>query len=120
MKAKNVIAMILAGVSSVSLLAGCGASKTAESSTASSAAQTEAQSSAADTTAAESSGTGRGVTRKKVLKTQQIKQTLKLERHWLFITLPAEIQSVSQRQRPKQQEQICFKLCRWNHTPVTI
>lgn len=55
MKAKNVIAMILAGVSSVSLLAGCGASKTAESSTASSAAQTEAQSSAADTTAAESS-----------------------------------------------------------------
>ncbi len=55
MKAKNVIAMILAGVSSVSLLAGCGASETAESSTASSAAQTEAQSSAADTTAAESS-----------------------------------------------------------------
>lgn len=55
MKAKNVITMILAGVSSVSLLAGCGASKTAQSSTASSAAQTEAQSSAAETTAAESS-----------------------------------------------------------------
>ena len=48
MKAKNVITMILAGVSSVSLLAGCGASKTAQSSTASSAAQTEAQSSAAE------------------------------------------------------------------------
>lgn len=55
MKAKNVIAMILAGVSSVSLLAGCGASKTTESSAASSAAQTETQSSTADTTAAESS-----------------------------------------------------------------
>ena len=55
MKVKNVIAMILAGVSSVSLLAGCGASKTAESSAASSAAQTETQSSTADTTAAESS-----------------------------------------------------------------
>ena len=55
MKAKNLITMVLAGAFSVSLLAGCGASKTAESSTASSAAQTEAQSSAADTTAAESS-----------------------------------------------------------------
>ena len=55
MKAKNLITMVLAGAFSVSLLAGCGASKTTESSTASSAAQTEAQSSAADTTAAESS-----------------------------------------------------------------
>ena len=55
MKAKNVIAMILAGAFSVSLLAGCGASKTTESSAASSAAQTETQSSTADTTAAESS-----------------------------------------------------------------
>lgn len=55
MKAKNLITMVLAGVSSVSLLAGCGASKTTESSAASSAAQTEAQGSAADTTAAESS-----------------------------------------------------------------
>ncbi len=56
MKVKNVITMILAGVSSVSLLAGCGASKTTESSTASSAAQTEAAaSSQADNTEAESS-----------------------------------------------------------------
>ena len=55
MKAKNLITMILAGVFSVSLLVGCGASKTAESSAASSAAQTETQSSTADTTAAESS-----------------------------------------------------------------
>lgn len=56
MKAKNVIAMILAGVSSVSLLTGCGTSKTAESSTASSTTQTEAAaSSQADNTKAESS-----------------------------------------------------------------
>ena len=55
MKAKNLITMVLAGVFSVSLLAGCGASKTTESSAASSAAQTETQSSTADTTAAESS-----------------------------------------------------------------
>lgn len=55
MKAKNLITMVLAGAFSVSLLAGCGASKTTESSAASSAAQTEAQSSAADTTEAESS-----------------------------------------------------------------
>ena len=56
MKAKNLITMVLAGAFSVSLLAGCGASKTTESSAASSAAQTETQSSTADTTAAESSG----------------------------------------------------------------
>lgn len=55
MKAKNLITMVLAGAFSVSLLAGCGASKTTESSAASSAAQTETQSSTADTTAAESS-----------------------------------------------------------------
>ena len=57
MKAKNVITVILAGVSSVSLLAGCGTSKTTESSIASSVAQTESQSSAAETeiAAAESS-----------------------------------------------------------------
>ena len=55
MKAKNLITMVLAGAFSVSLLAGCGASKTTESSAASSAAQTESQSSTADTTAAESS-----------------------------------------------------------------
>ena len=55
MKAKNLITMVLAGAFSVSLLAGCGASKTTESSAASSAAQTETQSSIADTTAAESS-----------------------------------------------------------------
>lgn len=55
MKAKNLITMVLAGTFSVSLLAGCGASKTTESSVASSAAQTETQSSTADTTAAESS-----------------------------------------------------------------
>ena len=55
MKAKNLITMVLAGAFSVSLLAGCGASKTTERSAASSAAQTETQSSTADTTAAESS-----------------------------------------------------------------
>lgn len=55
MKAKNLMTMVLAGTFSVSLLAGCGASKTTESSAASSAAQTETQSSTADTTAAESS-----------------------------------------------------------------
>ena len=55
MKAKNLITMVLAGAFSVSLLAGCGASKTTESSAASSAAQAETQSSTADTTAAESS-----------------------------------------------------------------
>lgn len=55
MKAKNLITMVLAGAFSVSLLAGCGASKTTESSAASSATQTETQSSTADTTAAESS-----------------------------------------------------------------
>ena len=55
MKAKNLITMVLAGAFSVSLLSGCGASKTTESSAASSAAQTETQSSTADTTAAESS-----------------------------------------------------------------
>ena len=119
MKAKNVIAMILAGVSSVSLLAGCGASKTAESSTASSAAQTEAQSSAADTTAAESSEQAESNTEESAENTAD-KTNSETGRHWLFITLPAVIQSVSQRQRPKQQEQICLKLCRWNHTPVTI
>ena len=55
MKAKNLITMVLAGAFSVSLLAGCGASKTTESSAASSAAQAETQSSTVDTTAAESS-----------------------------------------------------------------
>lgn len=55
MKAKNLITMVLAGAFSVSLLAGCSASKTTESSAASSVAQTETQSSTADTTAAESS-----------------------------------------------------------------
>lgn len=45
MKAKNLITMVLAGAFSVSLLAGCGASKTTESNTASSTAQTEVESS---------------------------------------------------------------------------
>lgn len=46
MKAKNLITMVLAGAFSISILAGCSASKTTESNTASSTAQTEAESSA--------------------------------------------------------------------------
>ena len=46
MKAKNLITMVLAGAFSISLLAGCSASKTTESNTASSTAQTAAESSA--------------------------------------------------------------------------